>query len=215
MMGAFLPFVDSLGAVTVSPEAAQPDLQAAFDTLRAPAAVATDIEPYRPHFERAPDLTLDLQLEDRNLPWELVRVLRLDTLYFNPVEWVGTMPMMDWLPTSEQARWVLRDARTRAENNDIRWRFRVGDVVRLQLRNQRHSLHAMQHPIHIHGQRFLTLAVNGVPVENMVWKDTVLVPVGSTVDVLLELSNPGRWMLHCHIAEHLEAGMRLVFDVVR
>ena len=36
---------------------------------------------------------------------------------------------------------------------------------------------------------------------------------GSTADLLLELSNPGRWMLHCHIAEHLEAGMKLVFDV--
>jgi FtsP/CotA-like multicopper oxidase with cupredoxin domain len=40
-----------------------------------------------------------------------------------------------------------------------------------------------------------------------------MVPVGATVDVLLELSNPGRWMLHCHIAEHLEAGMSMVFTV--
>jgi suppressor of ftsI len=33
------------------------------------------------------------------------------------------------------------------------------------------------------------------------------VPAGGAVDILLELSNPGRWMLHCHIAEHLAAGM--------
>ena len=52
----------------------------------------------------------------------------------------------------------------------------------------------MQHPIHLHGQRFLVLAVNGVPNENLVWKDTVLVPAGATVDILLDLSNPGRWM---------------------
>ncbi|HEX5726956.1 MAG TPA: multicopper oxidase domain-containing protein, partial [Longimicrobiaceae bacterium] len=57
------------------------------------------------------------------------------------------------------------------------------------------------------------LAVNGVPVTNRAWKDTVLVPVGATVDVLLELSNPGRWMLHCHVSEHLEAGMQTVFAV--
>jgi len=38
-------------------------------------------------------------------------------------------------------------------------------------------------------------------------------PVGVTADILLELSNPGLWMLHCHIAEHLEAGMMMVFTV--
>ena len=57
--------------------------------------------------------------------------------------------------------------------------------------------------------------MNGVATGNHVWKDTVLVPVGSTVDLLLELSNPGRWMVHCHIAEHLEAGMQFVMDVAR
>jgi FtsP/CotA-like multicopper oxidase with cupredoxin domain len=139
--------------------------------------------------------------------------MRLDTLYFNPVEWAGTMPMMDWLPTTRSVRWVLRDALTGAENRAIRPSYRVGDIVRVRLRNERHSLHAMQHPIHIHGQRFLVLSVNGVPTRNHAWKDTVLVPVGMSVDLLLEISNPGRWMLHCHIAEHLEAGMQLLFDV--
>jgi suppressor of ftsI len=215
MMGAFLPMVDTLGMITVAARPKSPDLRAAFDSLRAPSAVSADIERYRTHFQRPPDFTLDLLLEDRGLPWELVRVMRLDTLYFNPVEWVGTMPMMDWLPTAAQVRWVLRDVASGADNEAIRWRFRVGDVVRVRLRNQRHSLHAMQHPIHIHGQRFLTLAVNGVPLDNLVWKDTVLVPVGSTVDLLLELSNPGRWMVHCHISEHLEAGMQFVLDVAR
>jgi FtsP/CotA-like multicopper oxidase with cupredoxin domain len=46
-----------------------------------------------------------------------------------------------------------------------------------------------------------------------VWKDTALVPAGGTVDVLVEMSNPGRWMVHCHIAEHLQAGMMMAFDV--
>jgi FtsP/CotA-like multicopper oxidase with cupredoxin domain len=215
MMGAFLPMVDTLGTITVAGTSPATDLSASFDSLRAPRAVAADIERYRAHFNREPDLMLDLLLEERGLPWEMVRVLRLDTLYFHPVEWAGTMPMMDWLATGAQVRWVLRDVASGAANDAIRWRFRVGDVVRVRLRNQRHSLHAMQHPIHIHGQRFLTLAVNGVATDNLVWKDTVLVPVGSTVDLLLELSNPGRWMVHCHIAEHLEAGMQFVLDVAR
>jgi len=74
-------------------------------------------------------------------------------------------------------------------------------------------LHGMQHPIHLHGQRFLVLAVNGTRNDNLAWKDTVLVPSGATVDLLVDLSNPGTWMLHCHIAEHLEAGMMTTITV--
>jgi FtsP/CotA-like multicopper oxidase with cupredoxin domain len=33
------------------------------------------------------------------------------------------------------------------------------------------------------------------------------------VDILLDVTNPGAWMLHCHIAEHLEAGMMSTFTV--
>ena len=124
------------------------------------------------------------------------------------------MPMMNWATTTDQVRWVLRDLNTGKENLDIDdWRFRVGDVVKIRLTNLRQSFHAMQHPIHLHGQRFLILAENGVSNPNLVWKDTVLLPVGTTVDILLELSNPGRWMLHCHIAEHIESGMMMTFTV--
>ena len=36
---------------------------------------------------------------------------------------------------------------------------------------------------------------------------------GQTADLLVEMSNPGIWMSHCHIAEHLEGGMMFSFDV--
>ena len=36
---------------------------------------------------------------------------------------------------------------------------------------------------------------------------------GETVDILLDITNPGRWMAHCHIAEHHESGMMLSFEV--
>jgi FtsP/CotA-like multicopper oxidase with cupredoxin domain len=110
---------------------------------------------------------------------------------------------------------VLREAATGRENEDITWKFKVGDLVRVRLLNDRHTMHAMAHPIHIHGQRFLVLSVNGRKTTNFVWKDTVLVPVGGVVEILLEVSNPGMWMMHCHIAEHLEAGMKTVFGVTQ
>ena len=72
----------------------------------------------------------------------------------------------------------------------------------------------MHHPFHIHGAgRFLVLARDGEVEPNLVWSDTVLVRTGETVDILLEVTNPGRWMAHCHIAEHHESGMMFSFDV--
>ena len=70
----------------------------------------------------------------------------------------------------------------------------------------------MQHPIHFHGQRFLVLSDNGIKTSNFVWKDTVLVPSGDTVEILLEASNVGKWMAHCHISEHLSSGMMMGFS---
>lgn len=84
---------------------------------------------------------------------------------------------------------------------------KTGDKLKFRIINKKDSPHPMQHPIHFHGQRFLVLSDNGVPTENFVWKDTVLVPAGHTVDILLDVSNPGDWMFHCHIAEHLGNGM--------
>jgi FtsP/CotA-like multicopper oxidase with cupredoxin domain len=59
------------------------------------------------------------------------------------------------------------------------------------------------------------MAVNGVPTDpaHRAWKDTVLLPAGGTVDLVVEFSNPGHWMLHCHIAEHVESGMMTHFTV--
>src|SRR5688572_31915345 len=77
------------------------------------------------------------------------------------------------------------------------------------------SDHPMHHPFHIHGAgRFLILSRDSVVEPNLVWKDTVLIPTGQTVDVLLEVTNPGVWMAHCHIAEHHESGMVFSFKVV-
>jgi FtsP/CotA-like multicopper oxidase with cupredoxin domain len=123
------------------------------------------------------------------------------------------MEEMNWVATGKEVEWILHDPATGKRNMDVRWRFRVGEVARIRLVNAREALHAMHHPIHIHGQRFLVLSQNGVPNPNLVWKDTMLLPVGQTAEILLELSNPGDWMLHCHIAEHMETGMHMVFTV--
>jgi FtsP/CotA-like multicopper oxidase with cupredoxin domain len=212
-IGEFAPQVDTLGVVTVDAAAAVPDYAKQFATLRANEAVKADVARYQQYFDKPPDKVLSLTVATNSLPLATVQFMNVDTAYFAPVEWVDGMPDMNWLSTSKQVRWILRDATTGAENMDIDWRVARGSVVKLRIFNDPKSFHPMQHPIHLHGQRMLVVARDGVRTKNLVWKDTALIPVGSTVDLLIDASNPGAWMLHCHIAEQLGSGMMTVLRV--
>ena len=213
LFGRYFAHVDTLGVVRVAESAASPDLTSSFAVLRRDSAATADFQRRQRWVSRAPDRSLVLSLRRRDLPFLTNQLLQLDSVFFAPIEWIGTMPSMNWASDARQVTWVLRDPATGRENMDIDWRFRRGEIVKLRLVSDRQSVHAMQHPVHIHGQRFLILAVNGVPTRHHAWKDTVLLPAGATVDLLVEMTNPGRWMLHCHIAEHLSANMMMAFTV--
>jgi FtsP/CotA-like multicopper oxidase with cupredoxin domain len=131
------------------------------------------------------------------------------------IEWEDDMVEVNRMTTPANMRWKLVDRETGAENAQIDWTFQVGDQVKLRLVNEMDSDHPMPHPFHVHGAgRFVILARDDVVEPNLVWKDTVLVRTGETVDILLDVTNPGRWMAHCHIAEHHESGMMFSFNVV-
>jgi FtsP/CotA-like multicopper oxidase with cupredoxin domain len=131
------------------------------------------------------------------------------------IEWEDDMVEVNRMTTPSNMRWKLVDRETGAENAQIDWTFRVGDQVKLRLVNELDSDHPMPHPFHVHGAgRFLILSRDDVVEPNLVWKDTVLVRTGESADILLDVTNPGRWMAHCHIAEHHESGMMLSFEVV-
>jgi FtsP/CotA-like multicopper oxidase with cupredoxin domain len=130
------------------------------------------------------------------------------------IEWEDDMVDVNRLTTPANMRWKLVDRQTGDENAAIDWLFRVGDRVKIRLLNEMAGDHPMHHPFHVHGAgRFLILSRDGVVEPNLVWKDTVLVRAGETVDILLDVTNVGRWMAHCHIAEHHESGMMFSFDV--
>jgi FtsP/CotA-like multicopper oxidase with cupredoxin domain len=130
------------------------------------------------------------------------------------IEWEDDMVEVNRTTTPANTRWMLVDKSTGEANHGIAWRFRVGDQVKMRLVNEMDSDHPMHHPFHIHGAgRFLVLSRDGVEDPNLVWTDTVLVRTGEVVDILLDVTHPGRWMAHCHIAEHHESGMMLSFDV--
>jgi FtsP/CotA-like multicopper oxidase with cupredoxin domain len=130
------------------------------------------------------------------------------------IEWEDDMVDVNRMTTPANMRWKIVDRETGAENAAIAWHFRVGDQVKVRLLNEMAGDHPMHHPFHVHGAgRFLVLSRDGEPESNLLWKDTVLVRTGETVDILLDVTNPGVWMAHCHIAEHHESGMMFTFEV--
>jgi FtsP/CotA-like multicopper oxidase with cupredoxin domain len=132
------------------------------------------------------------------------------------IEWEDDMVEVNRLTTTANMHWTFVDRTAGAPGGAIDWRFTVGDRVKIRLVNEMDSDHPMHHPFHLHGAgRFLVLARDGVAEPNLVWKDTVLVRTGETVDILFDVTNPGLWMAHCHIAEHMQSGMMFSFTVAR
>ena len=78
--------------------------------------------------------------------------------------------------------------------------FRYGERVRFRFINET----MMAHPMHIHGMWFMVDNGNGA--RNPA-KHVVSVAPGATVEVETEFDAEGLWLLHCHLAYHMEAGM--------
>jgi FtsP/CotA-like multicopper oxidase with cupredoxin domain len=132
------------------------------------------------------------------------------------IEWEDDMVEVNRLTTTATMHWRFLDRTSGADSPAINWTFTVGERVKLRLVNEMDSDHPMHHPFHLHGAgRFLVLARDGVVEPNLVWKDTVLVRTGQVVDIMFDVSNPGLWMAHCHIAEHMQSGMMFSFNVTR
>jgi FtsP/CotA-like multicopper oxidase with cupredoxin domain len=200
-----------LGTIIVSD--GLPDISYAdqFNTARTNKDVIAEIDPFRKYFDQPIDKSLEMTLQMGMMNENMGMMMGSES---HKIEWEDEMGHMNANSTPDMITWKLVDQATGKANMDIDWTFKMGEVVKIRLFNNPDSDHPMQHPIHLHGQRFLVLETNGKRNENLVWKDTALIQTGDTVDILVEMSNIGKWMLHCHIAEHLEADMMLDFEVL-
>jgi FtsP/CotA-like multicopper oxidase with cupredoxin domain len=73
------------------------------------------------------------------------------------------------------------------------------------------------HPMHIHQVHFLAYAENGRPIADPLWLDTVNVPYGGSVDVIMDFTDPvikGMSVFHCHLLNHEDKGMmaKILFE---
>ena len=221
----------TLGTITVANERANNSFEKEFTALRSNSDIQSEIDAFRPSFNKPTDkrlkLTIDMGMDMQGMMrQEQNGGHNMQTMgngqnmsngsmmaISDPIEWEDSNAMMNAMSNPEMMKWVLLDEDTGKKNMDIDWKFKVGDKVKIRITNDPKSMHPMQHPIHFHGQRFLVLSTNGKSNDNLVWKDTVLIPNGDTIELLVDMTNPGIWMAHCHIAEHLEAGMMFSFRV--
>lgn len=62
----------------------------------------------------------------------------------------------------------------------------------------------MSHPMPLHGHPFKTVAADGpaVPKGARLTMDVTNIGPEEHYDLLVELTNPGEWMFHCHIQSH-------------
>lgn len=222
-----------LGTVTVRDEEVQDSFYNNFLTARTNQHIIDDIARFEPYFDKEPEYNLTLTIDMmgmleamQNMPCHVMGGIVMGDCSEEKraelegeleeghgkmtIEWEDEMNMK---ASGSMVEWIIQDANSQLENMNIGMNAKVGDVIKIKLFNDPESMHPMQHPIHLHGQRFIVTSIDGEPVTNKVWTDTILIPIGSTVEILVDVTNPGDWMMHCHIAEHLEAGMMTDFTV--
>ena len=106
--------------------------------------------------------------------------------------------------TMEKYNWSL-NGQTYGDHTPIN--VRHGQRIALDFINQT----TMAHPMHLHGHTFQVTYIDGRAVQGAM-RDTVHVPVNSTIRVTFDATNPGSWPLHCHNLMHMASGM--MTDVV-
>ncbi len=218
----------TLGTVNVSSDLINVSYASEFNQLKTHTQTVQSIEAMRQYFDKASDKQINLTLD---MGGEMMQMQNMGhgghmmpggqmmggsmTMETSPdgIEKEDTNPMMNQMSDNDSIKWKMVDQATGKVNDDIDWTFKKDQPVKIRIFNDPNSMHPMQHPIHFHGQQFLVVAINGVQQTDLVWKDTVMVPSGQTVDIILNPTNPGTWMAHCHIAEHLTDGMMMKFKV--
>ncbi|MGE0877718.1 MAG: multicopper oxidase domain-containing protein [Acidimicrobiia bacterium] len=130
---------------------------------------------------------------------------------------VGEMPLPSFVPKLASSNvMVLNDAGTvgltlngKSFPATAPLTANLGEWIRVDYMNEG----LMEHPMHLHGPPQLVIAVDGHPLPQPYWVDTVPVSPGQRITVVIKADNPGVWAYHCHILTHAE-GPQGMFGMV-
>lgn len=106
--------------------------------------------------------------------------------------------------------WALNGVAAHTTAMDPIFTVKRGATVVVTVKNNT----AFPHPMHLHGHAFRILKIDGVDEPLRPWADTVLLmPQGGSAKIAFVADNPGDWLFHCHVLEHVSGGMTSVIRV--
>jgi FtsP/CotA-like multicopper oxidase with cupredoxin domain len=98
----------------------------------------------------------------------------------------------------------------RFDPNRVDHRIPLGAVQEWTVVNE----HDNDHIFHIHTNPFQMTAIDGKPLDEPSWHDTVVVPRNGSVTFRTRFTDfTGRFVLHCHMMNHEELGMMQIVEV--
>ncbi|WP_422379669.1 multicopper oxidase family protein [Marinicellulosiphila megalodicopiae] len=80
--------------------------------------------------------------------------------------------------------------------------FKLGNSYLVDIRNNTQY----PHPIHFHGHTFKVLSYANKDIQPYL-ADTVMLEKNEAAQILIYADNPGMWMFHCHVIEHMAMGL--------
>lgn len=132
------------------------------------------------------------------IPFNDLRELAIDNervILFSPVP----PPYYQWIDT------------TPFDPDGINQTVQLGTMEKWTIQNTTEEVH----PFHIHLNESQVISVNGEPVDAPSLSDTVSVPAFGEVKILHRFEDfTGKFVYHCHILMHEDAGMMAVVEVV-
>ena len=78
-------------------------------------------------------------------------------------------------------------------------RVKKGDVMRLRFIGAGDEMHQM----HLHGHDMLVTHKDGYPLTTPYYADTIAVGPGERFDAIVQMNNPGRFVMHDHVDKHM------------
>ncbi|WP_022940524.1 multicopper oxidase family protein [Psychromonas hadalis] len=129
-------------------------------------------------------------------------------------EWQGAITPADKLLQGKHDFWVINKRAWEGMSRDNipapLVKLELGKSYIFNLRN----VTQYHHPIHLHGHTWTVLKSNKRDIHPQGYHtDTVLLGKNETVQVAFVADNPGRWMYHCHVIEHMNTGLMGFIEV--
>ena len=94
---------------------------------------------------------------------------------------------------------------------------RVNTQVRLNEVEDWHIINkaSIDHPFHLHTNRFQVIERDGKPEPLLTWKDTVSIGGYESVKIRVKFEDyTGRTVYHCHILDHEDQGMMGIIEII-